>query len=239
MVAKLDTGSALPLYKQLEQKIKSAILDGKFKAGQKIPTELELSQNYQVSRITVRKALESLTRDRLLTRISGKGTFVSAEKFQRDMSGIVSFSELCRSQGRRPGARTIKSVIEMPTTDVRDALELADDDRIITLERIRYADDIPVSLEIARFPETFSFLLTEELNQQSLYQILKEKYDIYFTRSAKVIELVYASYDVAHYLAIPTGYPLISITSRIIDNHGKASCSSTQLIVGDKIRFFV
>ncbi|KFX19734.1 GntR family transcriptional regulator [Pectobacterium betavasculorum] len=239
MVAKLDTDSALPLYKQLEQKIKSAILDGKFKAGQKIPTELELSQNYQVSRITVRKALESLTRDNLLTRVSGKGTFVSAEKFQRDMSGIVSFSELCRSQGRKPGARTIKSVIETPAKDVQDALALSEGERIIVLERIRYADDVPVSLEITRFPETFSFLLTEDLNHQSLYQILRDNYDIYFTRSAKVIELVYASYDVAHYLAIPTGYPLISITSRIIDNHGKASCSSTQLIVGDKIRFFV
>ncbi|MEH2921871.1 GntR family transcriptional regulator [Samsonia erythrinae] len=236
---KLDGDSVLPLYRQLEKTIKSAILNGEFKPGQKIPTELELSRNYQVSRITVRKALEALTRDNLLTRISGKGTFVSAEKFQRDMSGIVSFSELCRSQGRKPGARTIKSVIEMPTPEVRDALALAEEERVIVLERIRYADDIPVSLEISRFPIAFDFLLTEDLNQQSLYQVLKEKYGIYFTRSAKIIELVYASYDVAHYLAVPTGYPLISIASRIVDNHGKTSCSSTQLIVGDKIRFFV
>lgn len=238
-MVKLDSDSVQPLYKQLELAIRTAIQEGRYQPGEKIPTELELSRQHQVSRITVRKALEVLTKANLLTRIAGKGTYVSAEKFQRSMSGIVSFSELCRSQGKKPGARTIKSVLETPDATVQDVLGLTPDDRIIALERIRYADDTPVSLEQSYFPERFAFLLQEDLNQHSLYQVLNEKYGIYFTHSTKVIELVYAGYDVAHYLAIPKGYPLISITSRIVDNHGATSCSSRQLIVGDKIRFVV
>ncbi|WJV62899.1 GntR family transcriptional regulator [Pectobacteriaceae bacterium CE70] len=236
---KLDAGSALPLYKQLERTLKKAILTGHYQQGAKIPTELELSQQYQVSRITVRKALEGLTKGNYLTRIAGKGTYVSGEKFQRPMSGIVSFSELCRSLGKKPGAHTLKSMIEAPDTETQEALGLTSAQRIIALERIRYADDTPVSLEISRFPEKFTFLLSEDLNHCSLYQLLKDKYAIFFTHSTKVIELVYASYEVAHYLAVPTGYPLISITSRIIDNHDETSCFSRQLIVGDKIRFTV
>ena len=236
---KLDTQSASPLYKQLEQQLKTAIVKGTYKPGQKIPTELELSQHYAVSRITVRKALQLLTQGNLLVRISGKGTFVSGEKFQRQASGIISFTELCQLQGRKPGAKTIKSVIEYPDEKTRTALSLTADARIIVLERIRYADDIPVSLEIASFPETFAFLLAEDLNHQSLYQILREKHGITFTHSAKMIELVYASYDVAHYLGLPVGYPLISINSQITDNRGELSCLSQQLIVGDKIRFTV
>ncbi|MGS9490131.1 GntR family transcriptional regulator, partial [Salmonella enterica subsp. enterica serovar Infantis] len=77
-----------------------------YKPGQQIPTEIELSVRWQVSWVTVLMALDALTREILLTRVSGKGTFVSSEKLQRSMSGTMSFSELGQSQGRRPGSRT-------------------------------------------------------------------------------------------------------------------------------------
>ncbi len=98
MIEQPDSKSAKPLYKQLEDALKEAIARGEYKPGQQIPTENELSVRWQVSRVTVRKALDALTRENLLTRVSGKGTFVSGEKFQRSMTGIMSFSELCQSQ---------------------------------------------------------------------------------------------------------------------------------------------
>lgn len=239
MMEQPDSNSAKPLYKQLEASLKEAILRGEYKPGQQIPTENELSSQWQVSRVTVRKALDALTRENLLTRVSGKGTFVSNEKFQRSMTGIMSFSKLCQSQGRRPGSRTIKSVFESVDNETSASLGMAEKEKAVVIERIRYADDIPVSLETIQLPPRFAFLLQEDLNNHSLYACLREKYGLWFTHSRKMIELVYASFEVAHYLGVSENYPLILIKSEMIDNKGELSCVSRQLIVGDKIRFTV
>lgn len=234
-----DTTSAMPLYKQLEEALKAAILSGEFKPGQQIPTENDLSASWNISRVTVRKALDTLTKEKMLTRVSGKGTFVSEEKFQRSMTGIMSFSELCRSQGRRPGSRTIKSVFESANSDIRERLNMNKDEKAVVLERIRFADDVPVSLETVWFPPCFAFLINEDLNNHSLYDILRNKHNLWFTHSTKEIELIYASFDVAHYLGVNEGHPLISIKSEMVDNHQEMSCISHQLVVGDKLRFTV
>ncbi|EGN2316512.1 GntR family transcriptional regulator [Salmonella enterica] len=234
-----DSKSAKPLYRQLESSLKEAILRGEYQPGQQIPTEHELSARWEVSRVTVRKALDALTRENLLTRVSGKGTFVSGEKFQRSMTGITSFSELCQSQGRQPGSRTIKSVFESVDDETRMLLGMTDEEKAVVIERIRFADNIPVSLETVQMPPRFAFLLQEDLNNQSLYECLREKHDLWFTHSHKMIELVYASFEIAHYLGVTERYPLILIKSEMIDNKGELSCFSRQLIVGDKIRFTV
>ncbi|EHG6572869.1 GntR family transcriptional regulator [Salmonella enterica subsp. enterica serovar Pasing] len=239
MIEQPDSKSAKPLYKQLEAALKEAIARGEYKPGQQIPTENELSARWQVSRVTVRKALDALTRENLLTRVSGKGTFVSGEKFQRSMTGIMSFSELCQSQGRRPGSRTIKSVFELVDDETKALLNMNDGEKAVVIERIRYADDVAVSLETVHLPPRFAFLLDEDLNNHSLYECLREKHHLWFTHSRKMIELVYASFEVAHYLSVNEGYPLILIKSEMIDNKGELSCVSQQLIVGDKIRFTV
>ncbi len=181
MIEQPDSKSAKPLYKQLEAALKEAIARGEYKPGQQIPTENELSVRWQVSRVTVRKALDALTRENLLTRVSGKGTFVSGEKFQRSMTGIMSFSELCQSQGRRPGSRTIKSVFESVDDETKALLNMNDGEKAVVIERIRYADDVAVSLETVHLPPRFAFLLDEDLNNHSLYECLREKYHLWFT----------------------------------------------------------
>lgn len=198
-----------------------------------------MSTCWNVSRVTVRKALDALTREKLLTRVSGKGTFVSEEKFQRSMTGIMSFSELCRSQGRRPGARTIKSVFEPASKEIRERFCMSKEEKAVVLERIRYADDAPVSLQTVWFPPRFAFLINEDLKNNSLYDVLRQHHDLWFTHSSKVIELVYANFDVAHYLGVAERHPLISIKSEMVDNHRDISCISHQLVVGDKLRFTV
>ncbi|MDK2579371.1 GntR family transcriptional regulator [Citrobacter portucalensis] len=231
------SSSAEPLYKQLEASLKEAILCGEFKPGQQIPTENELSMQLQVSRVTVRKALNALTNENLLTRVSGKGTFVTSQKFQRSMTDIMSFSELCQSLGKKAGARTIKSVFESVNNEEKNLLGMTENEKAVVIERIRYIDDLPISLETIHLPPSFSFLLEEDLNNRSLYECLRKKYGLWFTHASKTVELVYANFDIAHYLGVAERYPLILITAQLEDNNGKLSCLSKQLIVGDKIRF--
>ena len=87
----LNSESAEPLYRQLAGKLKKEMDDGTFSAGSKLPTENELVETYKVSRVTVRKALDSLTQQGYLERRSGKGTFVAEKKIQRGLSGVIGF----------------------------------------------------------------------------------------------------------------------------------------------------
>ena len=111
----LNNTIAKPLYKQLEDQLKEEIDTGKRKAGSRLPTENELSTTYNVSRVTVRKALAGLSELGYLDRKSGKGTFVAEKRIQRNISkGVTGFSEMCRTMGAVPGAKTIKIAIEDP-----------------------------------------------------------------------------------------------------------------------------
>lgn len=235
----LNKQDILPLYKQLIDLLRMDIEEGKFKKGEKIPTETELSKLYNVSRITVRNALEELAKENLLIRKQGKGTFVNTEKLSRGIQGLQSFSDMCHEIGRKPGAKVIKCIIEDANDRDIEILELEPNSKIIVIERIRYADNVPVALEISRLPERFTFLLEEDLNDTSMFSILSEKYDVFFMNTRKTIELVYATYEMSRYLNISQGHPLLSISAVSNDKEGVPSHRSMQFIVADKFKFVV
>lgn len=82
-----------PIYLIIENDIKAAINNGSFKSGDLIPSENELKEKYNVSRMTVRQALNNLVNEGLLFRHQGKGTFVSNAKIEKSIQGIRSFTE--------------------------------------------------------------------------------------------------------------------------------------------------
>lgn len=223
-----------PLYMQLYSTLKDDIENGVYKAGERIPTELELSEKYGVSRITLRNALERLTRDNYLVRYRGRGTFVKSIKYERPISENLGFTEMCRRLGRKPGAKTIKSVIEDATKEDIHELQVPEGSSIFTLERIRYMDDVPVSLEIGRYTDRYTFLMDEDLNTHSLYQLLRDKYGIEFGRCSRNIEIVYSSYQLSKYLNIPINYPLIYMYGLVYDQDDVPAYRNQHFIVGDK-----
>ena len=231
-----------PLYLQLAHEIIQAIECGAYKKGDKLPSEGEFVARYEVSRVTVRKALEAVENKNYLDRRRGKGTFVRMEKISKQLSqSTISFSELCRTQNKVPGAKVIKSVIEDATEQDKAELGLAESDKVFVLERIRYADEVPVSVEISRFPENFSFLINEDLNNKnSLYEILRDKYNIIFANSKKSLEVIFCqSVALSKYLNIPKGYPLLLITSIVATTNGNQAYLSFQYIAGDKFKITI
>ena len=235
----LDENSSEPLYKQLENILKQKIDNDVWHKGSKIPTELELSKLYDVSRITVRKALDGLSKQNLIIKHSGKGTFVNNDKIQRLISGVTSFTSLCEAQNLSPGAKTIKSVIEVPDASDQKVLSLTDADRIISIERIRYADNVPVSVEVCHFTERFSFLLDENLTDISMYKLIQEKHHITFECSQKIVEIVFATYELAKYLNVSSGYPLLLISSELVLPDGEKICFNRQYILGDRFQLVI
>lgn len=240
MGKELDNESAVPLYRQMSDTILKEIQNGTFTPGNKIPTEFELSKTYEVSRVTVRKALSELADQGYLERKSGKGTFVAEKKLQRGLTNnVLSFTEMCKMMGMKPGAKTIKIALEDPSPKDAELIGLKPDEKVLVLERIRYADGNPVMLEINKYPESFSFLFGEDLNDTSLFVILEEKYNIKPHHSSKVIDIVFASAKEAKELNITKGYPLLRINSVTHDADEKLNYLSAQLCIGDKFKLIV
>lgn len=236
----LDSTIATPLYKQLEEMLLSEIESGALKPGVRIPTENELSEQYHVSRVTVRKALSALADAGYLERKSGKGTFVAEKKMQRSLSSaVLSFSEMCRMMNKVPGARILKIALEEPTSKEAELMNLNEGENIVVIERIRYADGNPILLETNKFPENFSFLFNENLNDTSLYEILRTKYNINLERSTKTLDIVFATSQEAKALGITKGYPLLRISSVIHDSTSSFTHLSLQLCIGDKYKIIV
>ena len=229
----------LPLYQQLAELLKEGISTGRYKQGQKLPTELELCELYHVSRNTVRGALRQLEKENLLLRQQGKGTFVSKKKYNHHIIPARSFTDMCREIGCKADAKVIKSVIQDPTEEDVSFLDLRPEAKIIAIERIRYTDGIPVELEISHFPESFAFLLDEELNHCSMLGLLREKYGVWFTKSRISLEVTFASYEMSHYLSVQKDYPLLLINSELSDQNGIPGCRCVQSVVGDKFKMIL
>lgn len=228
-----------PLYKQIRNIIKQKIMDGEFKPNQKIPSETQLSNIFQVSRITVRNAINELVDEDLLVKKQGKGTFVSVPKIEDNVLEDISFSLTCQIHGVRPGSKIIENIIrDASERDVKE-LELNENSKVVYIKRIRYADDDPVIIEHNFFPEKYSFLLFEDLENQSLYEILRSKYNIIRAKSKKTIEITTASETEANLLSIKKGEPLLLHREIVYDKYTTPIHRTKQLILGDKFKFVV
>ena len=102
---KLKKDSSVALYQQLINEIKESIQAGELKPGDRLMTEGEFSKEYDVSRITVRKAIEVLVEEGILIKKQGIGTFVADKKLIRDASIFMGFTESCRQDGKVPSSR--------------------------------------------------------------------------------------------------------------------------------------
>ena len=114
----LDRNSTTSLFAQIEANLRRNIENGIYQAGKKMPTEIELMKTYNVSRITIRRAVENLTQEGLLEKKQGKGTFVKEKKITRKISHTISFSDACYQSGLTPTS----ILISKESTLIRSAL---------------------------------------------------------------------------------------------------------------------
>lgn len=235
----LDNTISTPLYKQLEERLRKEIENGELPAGSRLPTENELSERYSVSRVTVRKALDELSKSGCLVRKPGKGTFIAEQKIQRGLSGVLDYSDMCCMTGYTPGAKMIKIALESPTEEEASQLCLEPGQQVLVVQRVRLANGSPTVLETNKFSEEFSFLFNEDLNDASLYQVIRAHKGIVFTQSEKMLEIVFASSQEARYLGIPKRYPLLSIRSLIQDATGTYRHLGNQLCIADRFKMIV
>jgi len=165
----LDSGSNAPLYLQLQRVLRSAIERQVLSPDEALPAERELAEAYDVSRVTVRKALEGLVHARLLTRRHGAGTFVAA-RVEKNFATISSFTEDMLSRGRQPHSEWISRSEGTVMPEEALAFGLGPGTPVYRLVRIRYADGESMALEHATVPK--DSLSSLEAVGESLYDAL-------------------------------------------------------------------
>ena len=232
---RLQADSSSPLYHQLKQRIAADIERGTYPTGSRIPPEHELEQLYQVSRVTVRRALAELTAEGLLERKQGKGTFVSTPKGRVQLKSLHSFHDSCRMNRARPGTDVIH--IKETVADNTDAeeLNLSAGSRVLETLRVRRADDVPVVLERNRFSMAYAWLQDQDLTG-SLYILLRD-YGVEPKLAVHDVSLRFATDEEARLLETEKGTPLVCLHEVIYDQRGRALHNSIQLIRGDRFVF--
>lgn len=177
--------------------------------GSAIPSERELMTIYQVSRATVRKAIDGLVADGLLQRTHGLGTFAVRPRLESRLH-LASFSQDMRRRGLTPSTRILSVSLDRPTREVAAALGLADTDTAWRVVRIRLADGQPIAHEDGWYPaDLLADLDRQDLVGGSLYQIMGEQYGLWVDHAAQTLWGESADATMAALLAAPLHTPLL------------------------------
>ena len=170
LVGALNEASPGPLYQQLERRLRDAIRSKKLSPGDALPPERDMADQFEISRITVRKALDALVAEGLLTRQQGTGTFVAA-RVEKSFSKLSSFTEDMKSRGRSATSKWLSRTAGEVTPEESLTLNLGPGTPVYRFHRIRYADGTPMALEFTAVP---AFALpSPDAVESSLYEALE------------------------------------------------------------------
>ncbi|WP_396271368.1 GntR family transcriptional regulator [Ideonella sp.] len=170
LLRNLDPNSSQPLYQQLQRALREAIELRLLGPDDALPSERQLAADLQVSRITVRKAIEGLAEEGLLSRRQGAGNFVNT-RIEKNFAKLTSFSEDMRARGREPRSEWLKRAEGTVTPEEAMKLALSPGTLVYRFNRLRYADDAPMSIEYATI--VASALPSIDVVDTSLYEALE------------------------------------------------------------------
>ncbi len=171
-IEKLDSKSPIPLYYQLKSYIEEQIETGVWEAGTQIPSELELSEQFNISRTTIRQAIGDLVNERKLERIQGRGPFVSEISIEKQIERVSGFSQDMRMRGLVPTSDILNFEVVKANPAVAKALKINEGDDAILLKRLRKGNNKRIALEVVYMDyKKYKDFLSVNLANESLYEM--------------------------------------------------------------------
>ena len=204
--------SPQPLYAQIKDALRERILDGSYQPHQQLPSESELMAAFDVSRITVRQALSDLQGEGLIFRIHGKGSYVSKPKAFQDLGRLQGFGEAMRQMGYETYSRVVALRHVMPSVQVQEKLKVPKRTRITELQRLRFLNREPISLDITYVPHAIGLRLAkEDLAARDVFVILENDYGLALGHADLQIGSTVAGERLAQHLRVEEGAPVLVI----------------------------
>lgn len=218
----VDETNPIPKYLQISAWLREVIETGRYKKGEKLPSEVELSKMCGVNRNTLRQAISELTAIGLLRKEKGTGTFVDVPaplQLRHRLERITSFTDLMRESGIVQKTKIIKKGFEIAGDDVAKALFLGSNNKVIVVHRLRAGDGTPLIYEESYLPyDKFKGILDMDLSG-SMYKIMSEQFGVVLARSKQTISSINLDTKIAKILKIPANSAGIYIESLTFDEN--------------------
>lgn len=230
---------AAPLYYQLKEELKEQIENETYKRGDVFLSEKQLQEKYQVSRVTVRQAINELVNAGYLECARGVGTTVVFNKIDETLKQVKSFSEEMESHGIVMGTSHCVITTEAAEEKIAEKLGISPGAACYCLERVRCAQNIPIVYSISYLTGKYRLPLEESLYRDSLYRLLKEEYGIVIARGRDTFEAVAATETTGAFLGIASGTPVFKRTRKTYDQDGDVLEYTICYYAGDKYKYSV
>jgi GntR family transcriptional regulator len=210
----LKQNSSIPLYIQMANYLQRKIDAGVYSTGSKLPSERELSETFNVSRMTARQAVQQLVqRGQAFSKV-GKGTFVSPTKIHHELRELTSFTEEMQRRGSRSGSLVLRADKQAADPETTTLLQMPTGEPVIVLQRVRLADNNPLALETAHLNPAYcpDLLINHDFGHESLYRVLREVFHLHLVWANQWIEArLPDTYEQKH-LHIQGDDPVLSLT---------------------------
>ncbi len=235
-----DQKNMVPRYFQIFQDIYNKIEEGIYNNGDKLPSETELCEYYNVSRGTIREALKSLIQHGLLVSERGRGTFITINKIEQDVNQLMGFTEVMQKHNKTASGKILEINVKRPNSVVKKIMKLNDDEDVVRIIRLRYGDDKPLIIERSYFAHSiFEPLLQYDLEQESIYELLYKHTSFKLGNAVQDIEAVIAGPKESDLFQIDIGAPLLMMTRLIHLKDGTCFEYTKDLYRADKLKFTI
>ncbi len=236
----VDKNSLLPLYHQVESCIREDIANRTYLPDQPIPTELELQEKFNVSRETVRKAINNLVFAGLVEKRKGVGTFITHPKIVHRVGYIYGSYEEILARGMIPGTAFIEKKEIKPPEIMRKEMVLEKGASVIKIKRLRLANEEPVAILSSYLPmDLVPDLAQVKFENNSLYHTLEKVYHLKLNESNEIIEAGSITGKDAKWLQIKKGSPILVVKRLTYLNNSRVIEKLTALYRSDKFKYQV
>ena len=230
---RLTHDSFTPLYFQLKEILRDKIENLEFQEGDMIPSESEIQQRYDVSRATVRKAIQILVNEGFMEKKRGKGTFVKRRKIEEELPVLKSFTE--EMSGRDASKKVISASYTKAPASICARLGLLSEESVFSLKRLMMVDGKPLGILHSYIPANYRLSLEEDYTK-SLYRILEKK-GIRLRNSEQTIEVSMSTPEETRLMRLKSSVPTLVIERLAYSVNGEIVEYVKGVYHGDRYRF--
>jgi len=238
---KLDNDSVpapMPLFQFVKESIRTMILNGTYTPHQKLPSERQMIEAYDVSRITIRQALSDLQREGLIFKINGKGTFVTKPKTQFDVSKLRGFGENAASIGQESFSKLISISSSESVELIAGKLNLSKGQPVTKIERLRFINREPIAFDITYTGSHIGERISPtELKNRDIFDILENDCSILISSADVNVEAITCDENMAHHLNLKKYAPVLHIERTILAEDKSPILYENLFYRGDSFKF--
>lgn len=233
----LQEDSPVPLYLQIEEELRGLIQSGDLRPLSKVPSENQLADQFGVSRMTARKALDRLVAEDVMFRRPGKGTFVGQPKIAYGPTQLLSFSAAMKAQGVRQSTKVLDAGTLRAPRNIARAFDLPIGAKVILIRRLRLVEGKPAVIHTAFIPAQYAGILQGDLTGSLTELMISVGARVVHTNDS--VESVLATGEIARLLHVRAGSPLVRISGTAYSQEMEPVRHSEGIYRGDRFRFRV